>query len=155
MASGGTVGKMAWKDCKDATEDEVLREAVNGASVSYAWLQAVKGQAGDDDAEDLDDCTENVIRCGIKESTVEQPLSLGETGVVGNAAEEQWLSDDDFLVDDAEVCTEGGKEDDDCNGRVQQVLDDSDSEKDVSEEKEMHALSSALLLADSDLLDDS
>ena len=145
MASGDTAGKMAWKDCKDTTEDEVLREAVNGTSVSYAWLQAVKGQAGDDDAQELDDCTENDIRCSMKESAVEQPLSLDDTEVVENAAEKQWLSDDDFLVDDAEVCTEeGGKEDGNCNGRVQHVLEDSDSEKDVSEENETHALSSAL-----------
>jgi hypothetical protein len=69
MAAGDAGCDVAWNDVKETTDDVVLQAAVQGASVSYAWLQAVKGQSPEDDGN-------RALQAGADTLSAEQPVSV-------------------------------------------------------------------------------
>lgn len=168
MATGDAGSKVAWNDVKESTDDAVLQAAVQGASVSYAWLQAVKGQSvGDDEDQALEACTDNLAPCVRSSMPVEQPLAAfsddeDDVGQENGATAAPSLSDDEFEIELSgggmgleDEDGEGGDDIDDAdNARAVDVLDDDDDTGTCSSEEGMKALSSAVQKVDNDRWDD-
>jgi DNA repair and recombination protein RAD54B len=51
IVAGSEMCAAEWKDCKHDTEDAIAQAAVQGASVSFLWLQSVRGQSAETEEE--------------------------------------------------------------------------------------------------------
>jgi hypothetical protein len=173
MATGDSGCNVAWNDVKESTDDAVLQAAVQGASVSYAWLQAVKGHSTEDgDNQALETCTsavpveEPVSELSGDEENAEQ--TDGSKAAIGLS-----LSDDDFELEIADDLTEDASmglihdeseevkaaeqlEDTDADtARAVGVLDDGDDDDDgetgaYGSEEGIRELSTAVQKVDND-----
>lgn len=131
MATGDAACSVAWNDVKDTTDDAVLQAAVQGASISYAWLQAVKGQSAEEgDSQALEPLTDNLTVCIQNPELVEQPSAafLHDEECTGQVNRSARVSGDDFEMDiTIGLEDEAGDELADIDGaRAVGVLDDDD-----------------------------
>ena len=177
VATGDGAGcSIAWNDVKESTDDAVLKAAVQGANISYAWLQAVKGQsAAGDEERALEACTESLAPCVRGSTLVDKQLagSSDDEGVkgqenvaLGAAVGVSWSDDDEFEQDTSGYVAMGleDKAEDDendveefenaCTVGVLDDDDDDDGTGTCSSEEGLKALASAVHKTDNDCWDD-